>query len=267
MAPQRVICRMEKLVAISILALGVAGCSDDSRAPDSSSSQPSSAPHAESRLTPIPNKAQLDRKQRSMERLVARGLTVPDDLPVLPSAEAIEGRSADGVAERCLAVLICAIRGAKRAKDEELIAELTEYFGAASYFSPVERRFLDEAQPSRQALIDASWGYEQVHVFLWALGYLDQLESPSAVANVAAESKILAEHAETFVADAELRPYREILDEADFYFRLRWAAREMRSNNLSSSEINESVVRERLRALRWLIDAQKQAWDETTGNL
>jgi hypothetical protein len=51
---------------------------------------------------------------------------------------------------------------------------------------------------------------------------------------------------------------------ADYYYRLHWAAIELRINNKESTKIDEGIIRERHRALNWLIRYLDQDWDEVT---
>lgn len=65
-----------------------------------------------------------------------------------------------------------------------------------------------------------------------------------------------------FIPNARLRTPSEILDMADLYYRLHWAAIELRLKGHTSDKIDEGVIRERHRALNWLIRYQDQSWDD-----
>lgn len=56
----------------------------------------------------------------------------------------------------------------------------------------------------------------------------------------------------------------EILDAADLYYRLHWAAIELRLNGETSPHVDEGVIRERHRALNWLIRYMDAEWDNVT---
>jgi hypothetical protein len=68
----------------------------------------------------------------------------------------------------------------------------------------------------------------------------------------------------TFVAEAKRRATQEILDMADYYYRLHWAAIELRLKEKKSDLLDEGIIRERHRALNWLIGYLNQEWDDVT---
>jgi len=157
------------------------------------------------------------------------------------------------------------VKGEVRGQDDAFIPELVEKWSAASYFSPNENAFMTSQSPTQQAYTDHCWGYECVHVLLWALGYLDELQPPNTICDVANEVGILREHGpEAFFENARLRSQDEILDAADLYYRLHWAAIELRLNGKSSPHIDEGIIRERHRALNWLIRYMNAEWDDVT---
>jgi hypothetical protein len=100
---------------------------------------------------------------------------------------------------------------------------------------------------------------------LWALGYLAELNPPDEIANVAREAAILRDKGpQHFAPDARLRPLHDILDQADLYYRLHWAAIELRRKGTPNPKANEEIIMERHRALNWLIRHMGQSWDNTT---
>jgi hypothetical protein len=68
----------------------------------------------------------------------------------------------------------------------------------------------------------------------------------------------------SFVVDAKSRPLPELLDMADFYYRLHWAAIDLRLKGQKSDVANEEIIQERHRALNWLIRYMDQEWDDVT---
>ena len=68
----------------------------------------------------------------------------------------------------------------------------------------------------------------------------------------------------SFVEQARLRSQAEILDMADLYCRLHWAAIELRLQGKKSDKIVEGIVRKRHRALNWLIGYMGQKWDDVS---
>jgi hypothetical protein len=144
----------------------------------------------------------------------------------------------------------------------QLVAKL---FAAKSFFSAAERAFFDNPAPSQRDRARFAWRYECAHVFLWSLGYLPELHPPDAIANVPREAAIFADKGpQHFAPDARLRPLHEILDQADLYYRLHWAAIALRLKGASSPNADEEIIMERHRALNWLIRYMGQSWDNVT---
>jgi hypothetical protein len=213
--------------------------------------------------SPNPTAAQLARRERSIAIVKDMALPWIDHLPVVEDESQIKPRTSDEVAARCLATAFCAVKG--EANDQKLVGRLVKDYSAKAFFSPAEQRFLGDPNPSRQDRANFAWRYECVHVFLWALGYLPKLNPPDRIANVPAEVAILRDKGpERFMKDVKLRPLSEILDQADLYYRLHWAAIELRLKGQRNEKINEEIIMERHRALNWLIRYMNQSWDDVT---
>jgi hypothetical protein len=210
--------------------------------------------------SPVPTEAQKHRKQRSIKLIREMGIPCLEELPVVEDEKSIKPRTSEEVARRCLATAICAVKG--ETNDSKLISKVIYQYQAAGYFSPEETAFIKNDRPGRKELLKFSWRYECAHVMLWALGYLDEIEKPDKICNVRKEMGILRDKgSEDFIKDAKLRPLKEILDQADFYYRLHWGAVELRLKGKCSDMINEEIIMERHYALNWLIRYMNQSWD------
>jgi hypothetical protein len=211
--------------------------------------------------SPNPTPAQLARKARSIAAVKAMGLPVIDHLPVVEDEAALAPRTTEEVAGRCLAVEFAAVKG--ESNDSRLVQRLVDEHGVRKLLSPKEAAFLANPSPSKQDLADFAWGYECVHVFLWALGYLPELKPPDEIADVPHEAGLIRERGPGGLArGAKLRPMAEILDQADLYYRIHWAVTELREKGAHSDRANPEIVMERHRALNWLIRYMNQAWDD-----
>lgn len=208
---------------------------------------------------PEPTEEQLARRKRSIALLEALGVPAGDNLPVIESESATSPRGAKEIAERCIALAICAVYG--ETGDHPMVQDSIEAFAAASFFTPKEKQFVANPKPAQQELVDHAWGYECVHVLLWALGYVDQLKPNTEIADVENEMALIAQTPD-LAKGAKLRPIREILDQADLYYHLHWSAIELRLAGKESPKLNEEVIVERHRALNWLIRYMSQEWDE-----
>ena len=213
--------------------------------------------------SPNPTAVQLARRTKHNKIIRDMNLPVLEDLPVVEDETTARLRGAEDIAKRCLATTFCAVQGESR--DQKLVDSLITKYSAAAYFSPEEKCFIGNSNPSQQNLIDFTWRYECVHVLLWALGARDVLSAPNEICPVAEDMKLIKEAGPArFVAEAKRRPPEEILDAADLYYRLHWAAIELRITGKESELLDEGVIRERHRALNWLIGYLNQEWDDVS---
>ena len=213
--------------------------------------------------SPKPTPAQLARKARSIAAVKGMGLPVIDHLPVIEDEAKLAPRTTEEVAGRCLATEFAAVKG--ESNDSRLVASLVKEFSAQRFLSPKESTFLANPAPSQRELADFAWGYECVHVFLWALGYLPELKPPDQIADVPHEAGLIRERGPGgFAGGAKLRPLGEILDQADLYYRIHWGVTELRLKGGRSDRADPEIVMERHRALNWLIRYMNQSWDDVT---
>ena len=213
--------------------------------------------------SPQPTEAQLGRRQKNNAIIKQMGLPVLESLPVVEDESTIKPRSMDEIARRSLAVAFCAVKG--EANDQALVQRLVVKFSAASYFSPEEKAFIENADPSEQDRANFAWRYECQHVLLWALGYLDKLAPPNEICDVPGETAIIAKVGpKGYFTGAKPRAMTEILDAADLYYRLHWATTDLRLKGKKSEAANEEIIAERHRALNWLIRYMNQEWDDVT---
>jgi hypothetical protein len=214
-----------------------------------------------------PSQRQLLRKKKNIDAIKAMGLPVLEHLPVIEDETDIKPRTTQEIVKRCLAAEFCALKGEAddQKKVDQLLAQLVDAYAVASAFSPHEKQFLANPAPSRTERAKFTWRYECVHVFLWALGYLPSLMPPNRTVNVADESAIIVQRGpKGFAEQAHGRPLSEILDMADLYYRLHWAAMEMRLHGKTSDKLDGEITMERLRALNWLVRYLNQEWDDVT---
>jgi hypothetical protein len=213
--------------------------------------------------SPTPTKAQLERRKRSLEILEAKGLPYLATLPVVEDESSVRPRPAEEVIHRCLSILVCAVKG--ETNDDQLVADLRRDYEVAQHLSPNERAFLDNPHPGQQDLVDYSWQYEAVHVLLWSQGFLPELEQPNQQARVPALVQIVKGRSpRDLIAAAKPRPLSQVLDMADLYYHLHWSAIELRLRTQQNPAVHEGTVRERHRALNWLIRYMNSDWDDVT---
>lgn len=215
--------------------------------------------------SPEPSQVQLDRRKKNTQRIKSMGLPVLESLPVIEDEKVIKPRDAQQVAKRSIATVICAVKGETLGKDEALVKDLVKRYQANKFFSPEEKLFIGNKSPEQQEYIDHAWQYECQHVYLWALGHIEKLNPPGTICDVSNDVEAFQDQDVTnYINKAKLRSTTEIFDMADYYYRLHWAAIELRINNKETTKIDEGIIRERHRALNWLIRYLDQDWDEVT---
>jgi Domain of unknown function (DUF4272) len=207
-----------------------------------------------------------DRKRRTEDGLVQRGVNVARGLPPVVGAAELTLRLAGEVARRALALLAVAVRAESLAQGEPIpTAQLEERLAEGMReLTPVEREFLAKDSPERQDVVNFAWRYEALWVLQWALGLQAELPWPSAICDVpAVAATLLQRDGKALIAEARLRDAAEILDALDLHLRLHWAVREARRSKAAPDhQLEAGVISERHHALNWLVRFDESPWDE-----
>lgn len=213
---------------------------------------------------PLPD--ELARKVRSEALLNARGVPVLGSLPVIAGESRSQRRNDRDVAGRALAAMIAAVKA--ETDDYEMGQALLDQFGAAPYLTLAEAAFMADPAPSDQDRLDMSWRYEGVFVLLWVTGFYGALPPEDQIVDVAEMGAMLRElGSEGVMAGAKLRPQAEILDMADYYYRLHWAVTDARLKGAPLPDGTDAgIMMERARALNWLYGYAGQGWDEVSAD-
>lgn len=204
------------------------------------------------------------RKNRSESILQEKGVPINAHLPYIEDSSEALIRSKDEIALRAMALLIVAVKA--EGLDQEIVDKLIHHYGLAEVFSPNEKAFIAELNPSQHDKTQFTWRYEAAWVLLWALGYVEELSPPTSICDVPLAVSFLQQRSrDQFIADAKLRPIQDILDENDLIYRYHWAVVDARVNGLKiPNEIDSSVVLERHYALNWLVGYMEQTWDDVS---
>lgn len=210
--------------------------------------------------TPLPD--EIARKARSEAALRARGVPVLAALPVIAGESRSQRRTDHEVAARALGAMIAAVKG--ETGDHDLGQALLQQFDATDYLTPMEAAFMTARAPDPQVRVNMTWRYEGVLILLWALGFYDALPPEDEIVDVAGMGALLRDlGADGLFAQAKLRPQAEILDAADYYYRLHWAVTDARLKGKAlPAGTDASIMLERARALNWLYGYAGQGWDE-----
>ncbi len=203
------------------------------------------------------------RKARSERILASEGVLVSRDLPPLEVSQ-FAPRHKQDIAYRVLCLLMSAIKAERM--DQGMVLRVVRQYGLAAHFSPSEKEFIRDLEPSAKQCVRFSWRYESAWVLLWALGYVRNLGIPRAACDVSFAVACMRDRStQGFIADAKLRPNDQILDQADLVFRYHRSLIDAAlANQTTPANLNAGVVYERHYALNWLIRHNDQDWDDVT---
>ncbi len=254
--------RAFRIVVFVAVLFGVAGCAEV-RPPPNTPPEENSATRPEpldQGQSMVDSEAQA-RKERSIAILKAEGVPFIEHLPLIETEAESTRRTTEQVATRALALCIVAVKG--EGLDQEAIEQLIIEYKLESAFTPREREFIENPNPTQHDRVQFAWRYECYWVMLWALGFVDTLERPDKICDVRRAVGVLVEHGrDGFLEKAALRSQREILDATDLIYRYHWAVVDARINNREApAGLDGGVVMERHHALNWLIGYLNKDWD------
>lgn len=216
------------------------------------------------KINPTPD--QQARRARSEAYCQTHGVPIyanPTALFTDPETQ-VTLRTQDEAVDRALA--LCYLGLKSEGLQPGHLAEIDRDYRITPKLTPKEKRYATATAPTEQQRIDANWRYESLHVLLWSLGFVDTLEYPDHMCNVAADVRIIHDLTETqFRQKAVLRSKKEILDQRDLALRLNWACVSARlKEQPAPGNLDKGVVFERHYALNWLTSYARQAWDDVS---
>lgn len=204
------------------------------------------------------------RKSRSIAVLKAENVQFIEHLPLIETEAESTRRTTEQVATRAMALCIVAVKG--EGLEQEVIDSLIEEYQLASAFTPKEQEFIQNLDPTQHDRVQFAWRYECFWVMLWALGYIDSLERPDTICDVARAVSFLRDNGrDEFLKKATLRSQAEILDAADLIYRYHWAVVDARLNGREApAGLDGGIAMERHHALNWLMGYMDQEWDDVS---
>ncbi len=193
-------------------------------------------------------------KLASEKRLEALGVMVNEHLPVIENSTELIPRSAQQVSTRAhvLSHVICVGYGRSGREMRDWLTEA----GLASELTPREAAFLKKRKYSEHDRAWAAWQFASAHSCAWALA-LEQMDPLGDCPNT------LASHFPPKTRprpDASLRDFEAIYAEADFYYRLHWAAKQSRLQGCSFPR-PEIEIQLRRQSLDWIVGLPYE-WDD-----
>jgi hypothetical protein len=213
-----------------------------------------------------PTKDQAERRTTSEAYCKSHNIPIytnPNALFTDPEAK-VSIRTKDEVVDRAIALVYIGLKSEKFEADK--LDKLDKKYGILSKLTPAETAYANAKQLTQQQVIDGGWKYEDLHVMLWALGFVDTLSYPDKFCNPGTDLNIVNNLTEAqFRQKAVIRSKKEILDQADLILRLDWACVDARTKNLSApGNMDKGIVFERHYALNWLINFLQESWDNVT---
>jgi hypothetical protein len=206
---------------------------------------------------------QIARKKNSEEIAKLHNVPVNATLPYTEAEHEVTLRSKDEIVDRALALCYVALKG--EGLEQAFLNDFEKRYKVKNKLSPEEKEFAFAASPTQQQTTNAVWRYESLQVMLWALGYIDNLDYPDSICNVAQVVTVFRTHKDeaSFRQNAKLRTKKEILDQTDLIYRLDWACVDARlKNKQAPGNLEAGVVYERHYSLNWLTNYMEQEWDD-----
>lgn len=173
----------------------------------------------------------------------------------LPNLERLKIREKESIAVR--AIILSEFKALSLYPEDkhdsmEFMKEYEFWEGVSAY----EKTALMRAKFSKQEEIDFSWYKESLYALFWSLGFVKKMSFPVEECDVIPFLKEIPpdKDFQDFLLKINLRTKIEIERELDFYYCLHWMSRHQNTN------LNESVVIERRKALEWVANKELK-WD------
>lgn len=210
---------------------------------------------------------QKQRKEKNDYFLKKHNIRINESLPCIESENATTIRTAGAIAERLTVLSVTNLVAFNIIADAEAVDYLKKN-NLWDKVTPNEKLFLDT--PSNEKKAVETWKSEAIWVLMWSLKKVDELGFPDKLCNLnnipyndypVGRDKDPNEFIRRIT---ETRSKSEILDAADYYYRLHWACVDARINYKAMETVNPGIVYERHYALNWLINYMEQEWDDIT---
>lgn len=213
------------------------------------------------------------RKTRSEKILTKHGITINPNLPCIE--EEAEIRSAEEALKRAVTAFITAqiaidiCSGGDALESVEFFSSIMERFGLLDELTDDEKPYFDLEKYKSISQDDANemqWRIEMCVPVFWALGLWKKMELPDEMTDTTPLIQLIGSCKDFAEIMSYVKPRdpSEILDEADFLFRMDWACVEARIKNDPSiaGELSPDVVMEQHKGINWLIRAfDAEYWD------
>ena len=198
-----------------------------------------------------------DVAKSNRELLTTMGHETPESLPSMENESELYPQDSTSCARRVM-VLTYILGFGFNAKPDDLKRALDQY-GLYKFCSDHERSLFNK-QLSEQEKVNCSWLTECIQVFAWAFGRAELNHYQRCDDDLSTKFPDPFSDPSEFITTAELRPFNELYQMADMYYRLHWASRDARLMG-KETELHEGLISERRKTLDWIIGVEGN-WDE-----
>ena len=169
----------------------------------------------------------VERRAISNDLIRFRGIPVNPDLPILEDEDEVRVQSVRKIMERATVLAVLNQLAFDRYTPEAVWEYLSQY-DLLKWLTPKEHTFL--ANPTADRKENETWKIEAIWALMWALGIVEEMGFPDQQCNL---NRILPTEYPFKGLEVDPRPFfefpyqvrsvRDVLNEADLYFRLDWA--------------------------------------------
>lgn len=196
-------------------------------------------------------------RAKNEARLDAAGIAVNAALPYIESSDDVAPRSSAEVAQMLVA-LSYTIRIGYGYPISDAKARLTS-LNLLDILGSTTLEIINTGKPTEQQKIDLIWQAEAAQAIAWALDLAD-LDNTQPCDKDLADRLPFGDGEKQFIQTAHRRSVDDIQEQVDLVYLMHWYAVNCRLTGKDCT-LNESVVRERRRALDWIYGVAED-WDE-----
>lgn len=207
----------------------------------------------------------LKSKTQTEILLVSLGIPFHDRVSLIEKEQESEIRSAQDIAQRIL-ILTYLIYISNVEEDRLAIIEFLKKENLWDSVTGNERKLFLKKKLTEKERINISWRSEGIWVLLFTINKIEKLELPQQEIEMDAIFNQMPDFmtkTEGFVKSAVIRSPTEILDLWDLIYRIHWAVRNVKLNNLAPLDVDSSIVIERHYAINWVTNSSLN-WDDVT---
>ena len=205
----------------------------------------------------------LKSKTQTEILLVSLGIPFHDRVSLIEKEQESEIRSAQDIAQRIL--ILTYLIYISNVEEDRL--EIIEFLKKENLWDSVtgnERKLFLKKKLTKKERINISWRSEGILVLLFTINKIEKLELPQQEIEMDAIFNQIPDFmtkTEAFVKSAVIRSPTEILDLWDLIYRIHWAVRNVKLNNLAPLDVDSSIVIERHYAINWVTNSSLN-WDD-----